>query len=360
MIRLNPNNITSFYYRGLLKAELKDFRGALEDLNKTIELYPGHAEAYVERSAVRMNLKDRPGALEDLNTAERLGRVPPDSLTAGKKDYLKSLVSLTGDFEEMNTPASKFQNQSIDIQLLPMFHLIPGKTGYDRIYLYDTYQKKHYHTTILTLTNHAGLISDSVYRMELLTNTFQIDSLVPDPQSYLRRGVAFAALRRYDLAIRDFDASLQLDSGYVLDYFSRANVRFELIQLINDLNDYQHQITIGQSIPVQQEQILTTDMVHTYENVIHDYDRALELDSGFFFAFYNRGYVYSMMGLYARAVDDFSHAIGLKRNFPEALYNRGLMLLLLNRNAEACEDLSRAGELGIEDAYKVIKRYCYK
>jgi len=101
-------------------------------------------------------------------------------------------------------------------------------------------------------------------------------------------------------------------------------------------------------------------MVHTYENVIHDYDRALELDSGFFFAFYNRGYVYSMMGLYARAVDDFSHAIGLKRNFPEALYNRGLMLLLLNRNAEACEDLSRAGELGIEDAYKVIKRYCYK
>jgi hypothetical protein len=36
------------------------------------------------------------------------------------------------------------------------------------------------------------------------------------------------------------------------------------------------------------------------------------------------------------------------------------MSILLSENHDGCLDLSRAGELGIKDAYKVMKRYCYK
>lgn len=65
-------------------------------------------------------------------------------------------------------------------------------------------------------------------------------------------------------------------------------------------------------------------------------------------------------GEYGKAIEDFTSALQCNANFAEALYNRGLIYILINETVKAREDLSRAGELGITDAYKVIKRYCYK
>ena len=53
-------------------------------------------------------------------------------------------------------------------------------------------------------------------------------------------------------------------------------------------------------------------------------------------------------------------AIKLQPNLAEAYYNRALTLLYLDEIKLACKDLSKAGELGITEAYNVIKRYCNK
>jgi tetratricopeptide (TPR) repeat protein len=66
------------------------------------------------------------------------------------------------------------------------------------------------------------------------------------------------------------------------------------------------------------------------------------------------------IGNYNKAIEDFSAAIRYRDDFAEAIYNRGLIFILLNENKKGCEDLSRAGELGILDAYKVMKRYCFR
>ncbi len=66
------------------------------------------------------------------------------------------------------------------------------------------------------------------------------------------------------------------------------------------------------------------------------------------------------MGNYPSAIDDLTQAISCRDKFAEAYYNRGLMYILVNDRTRGCEDLSRAGELGILDAYRVMKRYCYK
>jgi tetratricopeptide (TPR) repeat protein len=94
--------------------------------------------------------------------------------------------------------------------------------------------------------------------------------------------------------------------------------------------------------------------------VIADYSSAVRLDPGFGFGYYNRGIVYCKMRQFKKAEEDFSTAIGCIGNFAEAYFNRGLVRILLNDNLPGCEDLSRAGELGISDAYRVIKRYCFR
>ncbi len=363
VVRLNPNNITSLYYRGLLKAEIKDYQGALEDLNKTLDLFPGYGDAFYERSRVKIALKDREGALEDLRKAETYGQIRmnrPDSLITGNKDYLKSLVSLTGDFEEMNTPGSKFQNQSVDIQLLPQFTLFSGKADYSLVYLYDTYRKQHYYTTIIALTNRESILSDSVFALETIQQTKLMDSLGPHPESLMKRGVALTITGYPDKALPDLDSSIAMDPAFVLSYFSRGNARIEELKRLQRDMEYRQSITIGPDVAVFPADSVSSLITPTYERAIKDYTLSIGLDPDFYFAWYNRATAFAAKGEYLRAIDDLTEAIRLRKSFAEAYFNRALLLLILGQNQAACEDLSQAGELGIGDAYKVMKRYCFK
>jgi tetratricopeptide (TPR) repeat protein len=361
--KLDPKNIISYFYRSKLKSELGDYNGALEDLNKTIELLPDYTDAWYDRYEVKLKLKDTKGAQSDYRQALELTRqnhLNPDSLKVERKDYLKSLVKLSGDFEEMNTLNSKLQNQSVDIQLKPMFSLLVWKTDFGRVKLYDVYKKAHYFTNILTLTNETGLIRDSIVRVEYNLQSHLLDSAGPNPDSYFRRAIACYQLRNYNQALSDLNATLGADSAYIAAWFSRAGARFELIQLINAQEDYQQELIMGKTVSKPQAASPSATLEHTYEAVIHDLDKVLNLDREFSFAWYNRGFVNGRMGNYRAAIDDFSKAIALRNDFAEAYYNRGLMCILLSENHQGCLDLSRAGELGITDAYKVMKRYCYK
>ena len=61
---------------------------------------------------------------------------------------------------------------------------------------------------------------------------------------------------------------------------------------------------------------------------------------------------------YLNAVKDYSKAIELEPDFAEAYFNRGLTRIYLEDLEGGAMDLSRAGELGLTEAYNVIKRYC--
>ncbi len=95
-----------------------------------------------------------------------------------------------------------------------------------------------------------------------------------------------------------------------------------------------------------------------YKKSLKDYDKVLRLNPNMSFAYYNRANLKLRLKKYQRAIDDYSMAIRLEPKMAEAYYNRALILLYLKENKLACKDLSKAGELGISDAYNVIKRYC--
>jgi hypothetical protein len=49
--------------------------------------------------------------------------------------------------------------------------------------------------------------------------------------------------------------------------------------------------------------------------------------------------------------------VQLDANIPETYYNRGLVYIYMGKTAEGIAELSKAGELGLYDAYSVIKKY---
>ena len=51
---------------GYDKVEQKDYRGAIQDFNKAIELKPDYAKAYFNRGIAKANLQDYKGAITGL------------------------------------------------------------------------------------------------------------------------------------------------------------------------------------------------------------------------------------------------------------------------------------------------------
>ncbi|MBO4767928.1 MAG: tetratricopeptide repeat protein, partial [Bacteroidales bacterium] len=72
----------------------------------------------------------------------------------------------------------------------------------------------------------------------------------------------------------------------------------------------------------------------------------------------NLGNLYCLSGDLPESISRYTKAIETAPNIGEAYYNRGLVLIYLKDKDKGCIDLSVAGELGIEDAYGVIKKYC--
>ena len=62
----------TYYNRGNSKINLQDYRGAIADYSKAIELNPNYNNAYHNRGGAKGNLQDYRGAIADLSKAIEL------------------------------------------------------------------------------------------------------------------------------------------------------------------------------------------------------------------------------------------------------------------------------------------------
>jgi tetratricopeptide (TPR) repeat protein len=77
---------------------------------------------------------------------------------------------------------------------------------------------------------------------------------------------------------------------------------------------------------------------------------------GFVYSYYNRGNIRCAQRDYRAAILDYNEAILRNPEFAEAYFNRGLARLSTGDTNRGIADLSKAGELGIMNAYSIIKR----
>ena len=62
-----------YYDRGATKGKLGDYRGAIQDSNKAIELSPNHANAHGTRGLAKISLGQKESDCLDLSKAGELG-----------------------------------------------------------------------------------------------------------------------------------------------------------------------------------------------------------------------------------------------------------------------------------------------
>ncbi|KLI32681.1 hypothetical protein SZ50_08345, partial [Brachyspira hyodysenteriae] len=72
VIKLNPKNEKAYFYKGVLKINLKKYEEAIEDFNEAIKLNPKNEKAYFNIGALKIILERYDEAIKDLNKIIKL------------------------------------------------------------------------------------------------------------------------------------------------------------------------------------------------------------------------------------------------------------------------------------------------
>ena len=95
-----------------------------------------------------------------------------------------------------------------------------------------------------------------------------------------------------------------------------------------------------------------------YRGAIQDFNKAIKLNPNDVEAFYGRGLSKDSLEDYKGAIEDLNKAIELDPKYVEAFSGRGIAKISLGQKSSGCLDLSKAGELGMSEAYDLIKKLC--
>ncbi len=416
-IKLEPENALAFNNRGIVKQKLEDYAGAIMDYDLAIRLDPAMANAYFNRAMAREILK-RPGYEKDYQIAADLnprydlshltvaadqapkqGKPPrqkqgqsnqtaaadnagndgtgekssDDELTKEEEQRRRKRLNLIvsdsrnlarDDQEVLDDPYVQNRNPVIDLQ--PVFIISAyekNSVNYERLQYYnsdlDLLNRESNYNPLLTITNKAEAGSPDLFRNYILYFNEKI-SIAGNSHNYFNRGIFHGLAGNFNQAITDMDKAIALDSNLMPAYFSRANCRLKMIEHIEALPDLSNHRQVGLKTeesnlaPGGAGEFVSGD----YELIVNDYNRALTLSNGFFFGYFNRAVVLLKLKRYTEAMKDLDRALELEPDFAEAFYNRGLTKIFLDDARGGALDLSKAGELGVVEAYSIIKRYC--
>ena len=365
---LNPNNVLVYYNRANLNAQLGFYDAAIRDYSEAIDLYPDFANAYLSRSALRYMKRDIDGAQEDKRIADQKIAEYRSKLTdstfsiyADTSRQFNRLLSFHPDFGNREFEGVSGTQQT-DITLLPLFRFMvmePDSVPSTDPYRYFNTQVDEFIRSTgmanLRLTNRpCDLPNDSLFVMDkraaLLTEE--------NPRSWnahFARGVTQSLIRQYTSAIGYYTNAIGEDPSNPFLYINRSTTQSEMTDFISSIDNSYHKITID-SDPVNRLKNTGT-RTYNYDEAIFDLNKAAKLFPDFAHIYYNRANLYCLSGDMPRALEDYTRAIELYPYFAEAYYNRGLVQIYLKDTRKGCLDISKAGELGITEAYDVLKRY---
>lgn len=401
VIYLEPDNDMAIYNRALLRESTGDNKGAEQDLNTIINRYPNFIPAYYQRSEVRKKMGDAKGADKDYFAAWDLENRLREEKAAGRsfsargdstqqsktrkeaeKDidkYNRVIVSET-DMEQTaryaNPIRGRVQDMNIDIDVEPMF----GMTFYEQGRPEGVHKAMNYAPYLEALSSDGiDMTSLLITNLERALDGNQVEShfksidhyakMISEnaekAELYFARAIDFSMVKDDANAISDLNRAIYLKEDFVLAYFERANLRFnklmfEFSESQTDMSAATASLSTNTSDDVPPAGSLSISegtFGADYVLVMQDYDKLLDLDPNFVYAWYNRGNIRCMQKDYRSALTDYNQAIALSPEFAEAWYNRGITRIYLGEREDGLRDLSRAGELGLYKAYRVIKRF---
>ena len=183
LISCGKENAYSKYKSGSAKFQLKDYRGAVSDFTKAIELKPEYVEAYYSRAICESKLGKNDEALADFNKVTELD--PGNKNAVFNRAYY--IKQQTGDYQS----AVEDYNLYLDLNKDGENAFTYNNLGYCKFMMHDT----------------IGSLKD-------IMTSIQLDST--NSLAYKNRAEIYLSMDSITLACSDLDISIKL--GYTKQY----------------------------------------------------------------------------------------------------------------------------------------------
>lgn len=363
---INPNNIYGFFNRSLIYCELKRWQDAESDLTKVIQLFPEYVSAWINRSVVRSSRGDYHGAESDRLTARNLIK----TLTGDGEDteklyrkyadstYFSRIIAFESDF--VNGETRRSQIQYADVQITPFGNFVLALAS---------------PTEYRLLSKNNGIYIDALLSQLNETDEMQAKLVLKTQEG---QPPCHLTLMNDDDINRVKNGELQLLLHGILSHgffdFQQAEACYR--QLVRDkryacyawmnlsalLMDKAELMTVPDetSVTILKGRIKEPkDLppLADYYPAVRLLQEALKTESMNPFLWFNLGNALRHQGEYNQAIDVYSEALKYNEEMAEAYYNRALTLIFIGETKLAMADLSKAGELGLAEAYVVMKRF---
>ena len=366
-INIAPDQIEIYYQRGLVQLQLRQWQEALEDFTTIMQRYPyflpayylaaqaetslGHDKIAFDLRQQAYNLEQKKDSIQSLQTTMQLAESQPQ-----QRDHRKEFSALAAQNQEASEDENKYnsdtrgtvQKRYTDVVNEPNIFLSYYATSSQANALRQTNYSHasvdaYNHSVQLPAplrftTKEVNLTADMVNQHFAQIN--HLSNLLDQHEEVgllVARAFEFALVQDYSSAIDDITQAILQDGQLYFAYFCRANWRYKLLE---------YKRAMGEAIE-------SAD----FELMLRDYDYVINHLPDFSFAYYNKANMLCIQQDFKAAISYYTRAIQVDSDFAEAYFNRGLTYIYINEIEKGIADLSKAGELGIYQSYNLISRF---
>lgn len=392
VIQQEPDNLMAYLNRALLKSNVADFKGALNDLNTVLKEYPDFYQGFYTRADIKRKQNDLRGAEQDLAYARKEeDRISREALrssetmidkTREKSDKTINKFNLLVIADEGEDQKSKYESESrgrvqdkqVSVDFQSRFVLsfyqkhddVRNAVHFSAIV--DKMNKTNLFPALLRITNNPSpLTEEQVSAHFNMIDDFSkyIGANTHDPQLYFGRALHYSLVQDYANAIEDLQKAIEVDDKYSMAYLVLGSIYARMYELSENSQGMSVAYNPRNILEKEKTEVLGKEIAQLapmapektdYELALVNYNKLIEIEPDFVYAYYNRAELRLSNKDYRAAILDYNEAIRRDSSFAEAYYNRGLARLYMDDKERGLEDLRKAGELGIPSAYGIIKR----
>lgn len=129
VIELSPTLFQAYHGRAMCYGELEKYDKALQDFNKVIQLNPGFKNAYLNRAYyVKVNSRDFAGAIEDYNKFIELNKEGNNAFALNNRGFAKfNLNDTTGALNDIQSSISMDSTNSYAFRNRALINIAYGR-----------------------------------------------------------------------------------------------------------------------------------------------------------------------------------------------------------------------------------------
>lgn len=374
VININPGNVLAYYNRASFFVNMERWQDALEDYDKAIELYPDFAKAYMNRSYVESRLGLNKESKRDYDIARRKIDDYRDKTGSGEASFAdttkkySSLLSLDADFAKKDFDDEMLQHRDVDIKLRPLFRFVlSDKRDNVQYALKNRYENPLIDKFLNGMAVPVVIANSDTVRISGTDKFMQAIYSGGGEKGVaeFQKALADVADKQFNSAQVHYDNAIDSDASdkyaklyKAFYYMNRAVLRADMIDFISSIENNVQTLTMDDQGTTRARVKDQVSRSYDYSDAVEDMQEAVEIVGDVPYVYFNLANLQCLSSSYVDAIGNFTKAISLYPYMGDAYFNRGLVLIYLKDKEKGCIDLSHAGELGIEDAYGVIKKYC--